>query len=295
MSTTADQTYRRFLLGIASEEEESRAEEAILAGEVDASFLHDVEDELIDDYVLGNITQEERPGFAAHFLAVDERRGRVAFAAALVECAQKQTTKRPAVDQELAASGGILSALFWRRFALLASAASVLLAALVGFQQVKLRQQLQIAGATQNELSRLRGAISTGNSKSSSPDALYFSESPTSPQSGLNPMPTIHFWATREVKPFLFRNPARTPFVAVNLDLSSLPLAGRYHAVVRESNLEPIWTSPEFSASIVTPDQLSTIIMPTSSLSPGRSYHFQVESASGKIQFKDYVFMVANE
>jgi hypothetical protein len=44
LSTAPVKTYRRFLLGIASKEEESRAEEAILAGKVDASFLHELEE-----------------------------------------------------------------------------------------------------------------------------------------------------------------------------------------------------------------------------------------------------------
>jgi hypothetical protein len=80
-----ENTCRRFLLGIASEEEESRVEGAVLADELDASFLLDAEDGLIDDYLLGSLTHEEQEGFSTHFLSTEERRQRLAFASALSE------------------------------------------------------------------------------------------------------------------------------------------------------------------------------------------------------------------
>jgi hypothetical protein len=295
LSTATEKTYRRFLLGIASEEEESRAEEAILAGEVDASFLHGIEDELIDDYVLGNITREEREGFTVHFLTVDGRRKRVTFAAALVEYARKQTAKKPLVDRELARGSSIVTGLFWRRAVFLTTAFSVLLAALVGFEHIKFRRQLQIASETQNELTRLRGALTTGNNGPSQPNTLS-SGSLRSLHTEADRMPTIEFGAsTRSVYPALLRIPAHAQFVRIDLRLS-LPLAEKYREVVRASSGEQLWAQ-EFPASILPAAQRSTIVLPAPILLPGL-YHFQVEKASLGRQFElseDHVFRVAKE
>jgi len=295
LSTAPEKTYRRFLLGIASEEEECRVEESILAGEVDDFFLRNVEDELIDDYLLGSFTREEKHGFTAHFLAVDERRQKLAFAAALVEYARKQPMEKPSVDQKHAPGSGIVTSLFWRRAALVAMAVSILLAAWVGSEQIKLRRQVQVASETRNELARLRGALITGKSGSSQPDTLS-SGSLRSPQAGADRMPTIEFEAsTRSVYPVVFRIPAYTQFVRIDLKLS-LPLADKYREVVLDSSGEQLWAQ-EFPVSILPASQRSTIVLPASILPPGL-YHFHVERASAEGRFElseDHVFQVARK
>jgi len=294
LSATSEKTYRRFFLGIASEDEEHRAEEAILAGEVDASFLHDVEDELIDDYLLGSLTREEKHGFIAYFLSGDERKQRVAFAAALIGYARTQPAEKPWVDRKLAL-GNVITALFWRRLALLATAASVLLAAFVLFEQIKLRQQVQIASETRNDLTRLREAQTAGNSASSHPDTLP-SVSPGRPQLDASWMPTISIeGSTRSVYPIVLRIPAHTQFVRIDAKLS-LPLADKYREVVLDSNGEQLWAQ-EFLASILPATQRSTIVLPASTLPPGL-YHFRIERASAEGRFElsqDHVFRVARE
>ena len=69
MNLSPEKRYRRFFLGIANEEEQCRIEEEVLTGEVDDFFLQNTEDELIDDYLLGSMTQEERQGFSMSFLS----------------------------------------------------------------------------------------------------------------------------------------------------------------------------------------------------------------------------------
>jgi hypothetical protein len=143
LSTAPAKTYRRFLLGIATEEEESRAEEAILAGKVDASFLDDLEDEIIDDYLLGNITRDEQDGFTETFLAMEERRKRVAFAAALVEYARDDPAEQTPVEPAFALVRDFLRVFSWRTAALAATAACVLFAALAVNEHIQLRRQVQ--------------------------------------------------------------------------------------------------------------------------------------------------------
>ena len=270
-------------------------EEAILAGEVDASFLHDVEDELIDDYLLGNATREEVDGFKAHFLTVDERRQRVSFAAALVEYARKHPAERPSVDWKLVPDNSIVTTLFWRRVALVTMTVSVLLAALVGFEQIKLRQQMQVASETRNELTRLRSTLPTGKSGYSQTDTLS-SSSLRSPQAEASGIPTIEFGAsTRSVYPALLRITPKAQFVQIEVKLS-LPLAEKYREVVLASSGEQLWAQ-EFPVSVLPVAHQSTIVLPASILVPGL-YHVQVERASAEGQFEpseDHVFRVARD
>lgn len=295
MKTTPENTYRRFLLDIASEKEEARAEEAILAGEVDAQFLNDVEDELIDDYLLGSFTREERQGFAANFLSTDERRERVAFVAALVEYARKQPLEDPEIDRKPTWASSLVTALFWKRIALLSTTAALLLVAFVSFKQIQFRQQRQIATESQNELTRLRAALAAANSESSHPDTVS-SVSPISPQTGFGRMPTIEFAAsTRGVTPALLQIPAGTRFIRIDSKLS-LPLADKYREVVLTSVGDRIWVQ-EFPSSILSAARHSTIVLPASILQPGL-YHFQIERAPAKGQFElseDHVFRVVRE
>jgi hypothetical protein len=279
-------------LGIARDEEQSRIEDAVLGGELDDSFLLDAEDGLIDDYLLGSLTPEERNGFATHFLSTNERRQRLAFAAALMEYAQKQPAEELPVRPKLAPRGPNRFLLSWRQTALLAAAASVVFAALAGFQQVQLRRQGQMASEAQNELTRLRTTLDSSNSGVAQPGV----QSPGSP--GIKPeeMPLIEFaLSTRSVYPALVRIPAHAPFVRIDVK-QSLPLAMKYREVLIASNGDRLWAQ-EFPASILPPTNQSTIVLPTSILAPG-SYHLRLERASADDHFEqsgDWVFRVVRE
>jgi hypothetical protein len=285
---------RRFLLGIASEEEQSLVEDAVLADELDASFLLHAEDGLIDDYLHGSLTHEEQTGFKTHFLSTEERRQRHAFASALMEYARRQ----PA--EEL--SGGwafllhsIRARLSWKQVALAGAAASVLLAVLAGFQQLQLRRQGQIASEARNELTRLRAALDSRSSGTAQPGGPS-TDSFVNPQSAADLMPAIEFaFSTRSVYPPSLRIPSHAQFVRINLKLS-MPLAIRYREVLVASNGEHLWAQ-EFPASIVAATKESTIVLPTSILPPG-IYHLLLETASADDHFKeseDWVFLVAKE
>jgi hypothetical protein len=315
-------TYRRFLLGIASKEEESRAEEAILAGKVDASFLHELEDEIIDDYLLGNIAREEEPGFTEHFLAVKERKERVAFATALVEYAQKHPAERPSVKRTFAPFQNFLRFSSWRGAALLATAACVLFAALAGNEHIKLRRQVQLTSETRHELTGVLGTPADKSGEHSETNLLS-SKAPLPPIAVPNrmslaqsdmairnseysqlsipdvafiSMPTIEFGAaTRSVYPTLLRIPAKAQFVRIELKLPS-PLAEKYREIIVDPSGQRLWAL-EFPASIVPAGQRSTIVLPSSILEPGL-YHFQVERAPAEGQFgplEDHVFRVVRE
>jgi hypothetical protein len=295
LNSSPEQTYRRFLLGIASSEEEYRVEGAILAGELDALFLVNAEDALIDDYLLGSMTHEERHGFTTHFLATDERRQRLAFASALIEYARKQPVEEFSPGRKPVSHGGIRALLSWKQTGLLAAAASVLLAALAGFQQMQLRRQGQIASETRNELTRLRAALDSTNTGAAQ-HGERTTESSGNPRIAVDKMPAIDFeFSTRGLSPALLRIPAHAQFVRINLKLSP-PLAMKYREVLVASNGDQLWTQ-EFPASILPTTKESTIVLPASILTPG-TYHFRLERASAEEHFEesgDWVFRVEKD
>jgi hypothetical protein len=280
---------------MASEEEESRVEEAVLAGELDASFLLDSEDGLIDDYLLGSMTNEERRGFTTHFLTTEERKERLAFAGALIAYARKHPAEEQSVGLKLASPGGIRALFSWRQMAMLGSAASVLLAVLVGSQQMQLHREGQIASEARNEINRLRAALDSGNSRAVQSSGLS-TDSIGNPQFGVEQMPVIGFESsTRSVYPPTLRIPAHAQFVRIDVKLP-LPLAMKYREVLVTSNGEELW-SQEFPASILPATKESAMVLPASILQPG-SYHLRLEQASADNRFAesgDWVFQVPNE
>ncbi|MBI3950501.1 MAG: hypothetical protein HY314_08615 [Acidobacteria bacterium] len=75
----------RYLLGELLEAEQIRLEERFFTDEEYFERLQAVEDDLIDDYVRGELSRRERERFEIYFLASPGRRERVEFARALMK------------------------------------------------------------------------------------------------------------------------------------------------------------------------------------------------------------------
>lgn len=76
-------TIRQYLLGQLPQEDSARLEERLLS---DSDFFEELliaEEELIDEYLGGDLSQAERPGFETHFLVAPERQGKLRFGRAL--------------------------------------------------------------------------------------------------------------------------------------------------------------------------------------------------------------------
>ena len=104
MSPDHDDTERlhRYLLGSLSAAEGDAVEAAYLAGDDAFRRLLAAEEELIDAYVAGALSETDRRRFEEHFLASPARRERVAFARALARLPPAETssaaaTRAPAV------------------------------------------------------------------------------------------------------------------------------------------------------------------------------------------------------
>ncbi|MBI3653008.1 MAG: hypothetical protein HY231_18435 [Acidobacteria bacterium] len=93
---TEDKLINRFLLGEVADEQKAQVEELFFNDDEFFDSMLAMEDELIDDYVQGALSQRERQLFATHFLNSAERRNRVEFAQALWQTAE-QASATPTV------------------------------------------------------------------------------------------------------------------------------------------------------------------------------------------------------
>lgn len=85
MSTppTSHEAIKNYLLGQVSEQEESEVEMRLLADPEFYDELSIVEDELIDQYLGGALSDTDRKSFQSHFVSSPERHQKVRFARAL--------------------------------------------------------------------------------------------------------------------------------------------------------------------------------------------------------------------
>jgi hypothetical protein len=96
-----DQTIIRYLLNDLSEEDQALFEEAYLR---DGSLFEQVqalEEELIEDYVKGDLSGHERHRFERHYLASDQRRARIETARQLVQMCSLKSPAQTAADERI--------------------------------------------------------------------------------------------------------------------------------------------------------------------------------------------------
>src|SRR5262249_62252492 len=85
-----EKTMVAYLLGDLSEEEQALAATRLF-NEPHYQQLQIVEEELIEDYVRGELSEDKRDRFEKFFLAAPHRRERVEFARALLEALAEKT------------------------------------------------------------------------------------------------------------------------------------------------------------------------------------------------------------
>src|ERR1044071_3387655 len=79
----------QYLLGQADPEESSSFEERLVTEKDFYDELTIAEDELIDQYLDGDLTRVEREQFESHFLSSPDRRQKVRFGSALLKTAAR--------------------------------------------------------------------------------------------------------------------------------------------------------------------------------------------------------------
>jgi anti-sigma-K factor RskA len=96
MTNLEHEEIKHYLLGLASPEIQRAIEERLLA---EGSFLEELgfaEEELIDDYVAGDLSAGERARFEQHFLSTDERHRKLRFSRALTRYSSAQAGTKSA-------------------------------------------------------------------------------------------------------------------------------------------------------------------------------------------------------
>lgn len=113
------QSLREYQLGQAASEDAARIEERLLTDDEFYQELLIVEDELVDQYLAGQLTQSERESFETYFLATPERREKLRFARNLKKyVSRNQPAQSHASDVDFASesNGSAARALPKQRF-----------------------------------------------------------------------------------------------------------------------------------------------------------------------------------
>jgi hypothetical protein len=123
-----DATVRQYLLGQAADFEQHQIEDALLLDDDARRQIAIVEDELIDEYLAGELTSDERSRFESHFLAHESRRRNLRFSQAL----HLYIKEHPEAAPVRARKGG---SMLWLRFAAVAAAVAIGVAVWIGYSQ----------------------------------------------------------------------------------------------------------------------------------------------------------------
>lgn len=143
-----------YLLGLLPEDEADRLDEASIADDAFAARLRDVENDLVDAYIVGALSQARRTEFEAFYLASPRRREKVEFARRFLT----------AVDRTAASAAPAPVAVRPRRYIRCWQAAAAVLLVACGalmFQNLRLRTAMndatqKLASSAQREQTATR-------------------------------------------------------------------------------------------------------------------------------------------
>lgn len=218
---------RRYVLGAATDHEAAAIERAYFDSAEALEEVRAAEVDLIDDYVSGQLTADERHAFQRRYLTTPARRQRIAVARALGNAATARSNERKRRTRS------------WR-VAALAAASVVLLGTGAWFLQTRTDSPSTSAGAT-----RAIQPPAPGNAPASEPAPRPAPPAPDFRQSDRRPIV-----ATLEISPILLRgSPASTVIIGAGTDVVRLRLRGdaadpsvtAARAVVRTVGGREIW------------------------------------------------------
>ena len=287
----------RYLLGELSEEEQVKIEDRAFADQKVLQEILAVEQDLVDDYVCGDLPEGKRRNFETHFLASGERRKKVAFARALAAVVNERSASqedRAAMTVPLAPSWRTrLTAIFTRPLTAYSFAAASLVLFVVGswlvvdrirlrseLTQLRSKQDSQLAQRQQLERElaneRLKNEELLANRGTSAPQT----PSPeTVPGSSHPPEPTSPIIATLVLLPGMSRGSASVPQVSVAKDASLLRLQigvdpqesyERYRVELRNEKGQRVLAQGNLAAHVRHNGRNITLSIPIEVLENGR-------------------------
>jgi hypothetical protein len=277
MDSAFDTRVREFMLGLSEQDSGAQVEDGILNGTIDADQLHLVEDELIDDYLLGTLSPQEEQAFTAHFLRTHDRKQKVALARGLMQHVRLHTA---AAKDAFARPRSQPPQFFWRWTSVAGMVASVLLTILLGFQMVRSNRQAQVAREAQDHENGLRAELTLGQNQPAT-DSLPNLVLTQGITRGVPSLPQLHL-------------PPHSPFVWIRVPLPVF-IQGTYSVELLTDAGTSLWME-EFQAASKHSPTISDFAIPTSLLLPGSRYRIRLEEASTAASFeelKTYAFQVA--
>jgi len=178
-------TLRRYLLGMLDDEGQARVEERFLA---DRDFREQIlvaEEEFIDDYLSGELSEQERESFDEYFLQTPQQRQKLRIAKAIRRFAAEAAAVPAPPSRAPAATtfsppqkpGAVESRPSWRK-PLIASAAALLILLVLGVVWVsQTRWQWNERAALERELERLNVPSDSGPETGSAAFSFFLTPS----------------------------------------------------------------------------------------------------------------------
>jgi hypothetical protein len=276
----SDQTYRAFLLRMVDEDTEDAIEDGILDGSVSSGYLGQIEEELIDDFLFGRLSEQERTHFTSEFLSSPQRAGKLRVAAALRSYSVQHSREREGVSLLLSLKKLASIPL---KFSLAVGLASILILAVwLGFRNRSLRDELalskrddiaarqEIASLQQEKQQRTLRVPTTPSDQSVIP-ALRLS-SVTS--RGQTSVPVLRLGKQANVAP-------------IELELPFDP-RGKLEEELLDARDQIVWSQRFSDSSSIAPGGITTIMLPAAVLTTG-DYRLRVNVGSTG---KEYGFRV---
>ena len=273
---------RTFLLGMADPEAEKNIEEGILSGSLPSEDLVLIEEELIDDHVLGRLSREEEAAFQARFLTTTERRDKVAFSRAI----RQYVLKHAPAPRRLGFSMGMIPRLaLASSFALLciATISAAWLEArnirlgreLAGLTEVSNERQWLLASLMEKEKQRTALAEPSGAIPGSAAAQTKPAQNPAgAPAIQLRPGVKRGLQAIP-----VLRVAGETGAVQITLELAFKPADGLREELFHAGG-ERIWNQELPSAAPVVAHGSTTVYLPSQLLTPG-DYQIRVKDLAG--------------
>jgi hypothetical protein len=278
-----DDRIERYLLGRLPDRERAPTESSLFEDEAFYEEVREVEDTLIDRYMAGELSPDDREAFERHFANSPSRRERIAFARTLATA--------PVLPEGVHAAAGAPSGVSPARLdarvripraAWTAVAATLLMGALWLAGRGPFRQAPSPLSG-----SPLTGPLPVG---SPPPDAREPSASPE--------IPPEHLAVLLRLQPDILRSsgawprlslPLGAPTARLEADLEGRPSRGTYTAILHRASGSPLWQGP---ATIDEARGKIRVDVPGSVFEPG-DYVVTFNAPGGRRgEGVDYVFVV---
>jgi hypothetical protein len=289
----SEQNIRQYLLGELSELEQVDIEDRAFEDQRVLEQILAVEQDLIDDYVSGDIPEERRQNFQQHFLASAERRKKIAFAKALAAVVNE--TPVPTIQVATSPSWRTKLAVFFARPVTAYSfAAASLLLLFVGswlvVDRVRLRSEIaQLRTAQESQTAQNRQlAKDLANERLQNQELLANRGTPPQqtptpeiqPKSPQPPTtPTSPVVVALSLLPGLSRGSNSIPQLAIAKDVSLVRLQigidpqenyRRYRVELRTENGRQVLAQGNLSARVGSHGRSIPLSVPASALGNGR-------------------------